>query len=186
MRVRAAHLPETFVLDRQGVVAVSRGQVSQKFLDTALAEAQRREPSKHLALALPPALAAPPHQRHRPGRRRARPRTSLHAVESEVMVSPAASRWRSPNRLRPTPSAARSRGSPPKARPSRRSSTAWSPPTATASSPPPRTRASASPPTSCRSRSCWRCSPGWRSPSPLAPQPRRHREHARQPPTAPP
>ena len=36
------NLPETFVLDRQGrVVAVSRGQVSQKFLDTALAEAQR-------------------------------------------------------------------------------------------------------------------------------------------------
>jgi cytochrome c biogenesis protein CcmG/thiol:disulfide interchange protein DsbE len=36
------NLPETFVLDRQGrVVAISRGQVSQKFLDTALAEAQR-------------------------------------------------------------------------------------------------------------------------------------------------
>jgi cytochrome c biogenesis protein CcmG/thiol:disulfide interchange protein DsbE len=35
-------LPETFVLDRQGrVVAVSRGQVSQSFLDNALAEAQR-------------------------------------------------------------------------------------------------------------------------------------------------
>ena len=35
-------LPETFVLDRQGrVVAVSRGQLSQKFLDRALAEAQR-------------------------------------------------------------------------------------------------------------------------------------------------
>lgn len=35
-------LPETFVLDRQGrVVAISRGQVAQKFLDTALAEAQR-------------------------------------------------------------------------------------------------------------------------------------------------
>lgn len=36
------NLPETFVLDRQGrVVAVSRGQVSQKFLDNALAQAQR-------------------------------------------------------------------------------------------------------------------------------------------------
>jgi cytochrome c biogenesis protein CcmG/thiol:disulfide interchange protein DsbE len=35
-------LPETFVLDRQGrVVAISRGQVSQKFIDNALAEAQR-------------------------------------------------------------------------------------------------------------------------------------------------
>jgi cytochrome c biogenesis protein CcmG/thiol:disulfide interchange protein DsbE len=35
-------LPETFVLDRQGrVVALSRGQVTQKFLDNALAEAQR-------------------------------------------------------------------------------------------------------------------------------------------------
>ena len=35
-------LPESFVLDRQGrVVAVSRGQLSQKFLDRALAEAQR-------------------------------------------------------------------------------------------------------------------------------------------------
>jgi cytochrome c biogenesis protein CcmG/thiol:disulfide interchange protein DsbE len=36
------NLPETFVLDRQGrVVAVSRGQISQKFLDQALAKAQR-------------------------------------------------------------------------------------------------------------------------------------------------
>jgi cytochrome c biogenesis protein CcmG/thiol:disulfide interchange protein DsbE len=35
-------LPETFVLDRQGrVVAISRGQVSQSFIDNALAEAQR-------------------------------------------------------------------------------------------------------------------------------------------------
>jgi cytochrome c biogenesis protein CcmG/thiol:disulfide interchange protein DsbE len=35
-------LPETFVLDRQGrVVAVSRGQVTQRFLDNALAEAQQ-------------------------------------------------------------------------------------------------------------------------------------------------
>jgi cytochrome c biogenesis protein CcmG/thiol:disulfide interchange protein DsbE len=35
-------LPETFVLDRQGrVVAISRGVVSQSFLDHALAEAQR-------------------------------------------------------------------------------------------------------------------------------------------------
>ena len=35
-------LPETFVLDRQGrVVAISRGQVTQSFIDTALAEAQR-------------------------------------------------------------------------------------------------------------------------------------------------
>jgi cytochrome c biogenesis protein CcmG/thiol:disulfide interchange protein DsbE len=35
-------LPETFVLDRQGrVVALSRGQVTQKFLDNALAAAQR-------------------------------------------------------------------------------------------------------------------------------------------------
>jgi cytochrome c biogenesis protein CcmG/thiol:disulfide interchange protein DsbE len=35
-------LPETFVLDRQGrVVAISRGQISQKFLDQALAKAQR-------------------------------------------------------------------------------------------------------------------------------------------------
>ncbi|HWH96298.1 MAG TPA: TlpA disulfide reductase family protein, partial [Baekduia sp.] len=35
-------LPETFVLDRQGrVVAVSRGQVTQSFIDNALAEAQR-------------------------------------------------------------------------------------------------------------------------------------------------
>jgi cytochrome c biogenesis protein CcmG/thiol:disulfide interchange protein DsbE len=36
------NLPETFVLDRQGrVVSVSRGQVSQSFIDAALAEAQR-------------------------------------------------------------------------------------------------------------------------------------------------
>jgi cytochrome c biogenesis protein CcmG/thiol:disulfide interchange protein DsbE len=35
-------LPETFVLDRQGrVVAISRGQISQAFLDQALAKAQR-------------------------------------------------------------------------------------------------------------------------------------------------
>lgn len=35
-------LPETFVLDRSGrVVAISRGQVSQSFIDNALAEAQR-------------------------------------------------------------------------------------------------------------------------------------------------
>jgi cytochrome c biogenesis protein CcmG/thiol:disulfide interchange protein DsbE len=35
-------LPETFVLDRQGrVVAISRGQISQDFLDRALAKAQR-------------------------------------------------------------------------------------------------------------------------------------------------
>jgi cytochrome c biogenesis protein CcmG/thiol:disulfide interchange protein DsbE len=35
-------LPETFVLDRQGrVVAISRGQITQKFLDQALAKAQR-------------------------------------------------------------------------------------------------------------------------------------------------
>jgi cytochrome c biogenesis protein CcmG, thiol:disulfide interchange protein DsbE len=35
-------LPETFVLDRQGrIVAIARGQVSQKFIDNALAEAQR-------------------------------------------------------------------------------------------------------------------------------------------------
>jgi cytochrome c biogenesis protein CcmG/thiol:disulfide interchange protein DsbE len=35
-------LPETFVLDRQGrVIAISRGQVTQKFLDNALAEAQQ-------------------------------------------------------------------------------------------------------------------------------------------------
>jgi cytochrome c biogenesis protein CcmG/thiol:disulfide interchange protein DsbE len=35
-------LPETFVLDRQGrVVAISRGQISQSFLDQALAKAQR-------------------------------------------------------------------------------------------------------------------------------------------------
>jgi cytochrome c biogenesis protein CcmG/thiol:disulfide interchange protein DsbE len=35
-------LPETFVLDRQGrVVAISRGQISQTFLDQALAKAQR-------------------------------------------------------------------------------------------------------------------------------------------------
>jgi cytochrome c biogenesis protein CcmG/thiol:disulfide interchange protein DsbE len=34
-------LPETFVLDREGrVVAVSRGQVTQSFLDNALAEAR--------------------------------------------------------------------------------------------------------------------------------------------------
>jgi cytochrome c biogenesis protein CcmG/thiol:disulfide interchange protein DsbE len=34
-------LPETFVLDRRGrVVAISRGQLSQRFLDNALAEAQ--------------------------------------------------------------------------------------------------------------------------------------------------
>jgi cytochrome c biogenesis protein CcmG/thiol:disulfide interchange protein DsbE len=35
-------LPETFVLDRQGrVIAISRGQVTQKFLDNALAEARQ-------------------------------------------------------------------------------------------------------------------------------------------------
>ena len=35
-------LPETFVLDRQGrVVAISRGQISQKFIDNAVAEASR-------------------------------------------------------------------------------------------------------------------------------------------------
>jgi cytochrome c biogenesis protein CcmG/thiol:disulfide interchange protein DsbE len=35
-------LPETFVLDREGrVVAVSRGQVSQRFLDNALLKAQQ-------------------------------------------------------------------------------------------------------------------------------------------------
>jgi cytochrome c biogenesis protein CcmG/thiol:disulfide interchange protein DsbE len=35
-------LPETFVLDRQGrVVAISRGQVTQKWLDNAVAEAQQ-------------------------------------------------------------------------------------------------------------------------------------------------
>jgi cytochrome c biogenesis protein CcmG/thiol:disulfide interchange protein DsbE len=35
-------LPETFVLDRQGrVVAISRGQIRQDFLDKALAKAQR-------------------------------------------------------------------------------------------------------------------------------------------------
>lgn len=35
-------LPETFVLDRQGrIVAISRGQVSQKFLDAAVAKAKR-------------------------------------------------------------------------------------------------------------------------------------------------
>jgi cytochrome c biogenesis protein CcmG/thiol:disulfide interchange protein DsbE len=34
-------LPETFVLDRQGrVVAISRGQISQKFLDQAIAKAK--------------------------------------------------------------------------------------------------------------------------------------------------
>jgi len=34
-------LPETFVIDRQGrVVAISRGQISEKFLNTALAKAQ--------------------------------------------------------------------------------------------------------------------------------------------------
>ena len=34
-------LPETFVLDRQGrIVAVSRGQISQTFLDAAVAKAQ--------------------------------------------------------------------------------------------------------------------------------------------------
>jgi cytochrome c biogenesis protein CcmG/thiol:disulfide interchange protein DsbE len=35
-------LPETFVLDRQGrVVAISRGQIDQRFLDAALVKAQR-------------------------------------------------------------------------------------------------------------------------------------------------
>jgi cytochrome c biogenesis protein CcmG/thiol:disulfide interchange protein DsbE len=35
-------LPETFVLDRQGrVVAISRGQIDQAFLDRAIAKAQR-------------------------------------------------------------------------------------------------------------------------------------------------
>lgn len=34
-------LPETFVLDRQGrIVAISRGQVTQRFIDNALAEAR--------------------------------------------------------------------------------------------------------------------------------------------------
>jgi cytochrome c biogenesis protein CcmG/thiol:disulfide interchange protein DsbE len=41
-RFGTKNLPETFVLDRQGrVVAVSRGQISQEFLDQALAKAQR-------------------------------------------------------------------------------------------------------------------------------------------------
>lgn len=36
------NLPETFVLDREGrIVAVSRGQVSQEFLDRAIAKAER-------------------------------------------------------------------------------------------------------------------------------------------------
>jgi cytochrome c biogenesis protein CcmG/thiol:disulfide interchange protein DsbE len=36
------NLPETFVIDRRGrIVAISRGQVSQKFLDVALAKAQK-------------------------------------------------------------------------------------------------------------------------------------------------
>jgi cytochrome c biogenesis protein CcmG/thiol:disulfide interchange protein DsbE len=35
-------LPETFVIDRRGrIVAISRGQLSQKFLDNAIAKAQR-------------------------------------------------------------------------------------------------------------------------------------------------
>ncbi|MBI5105191.1 MAG: TlpA family protein disulfide reductase [Solirubrobacterales bacterium] len=37
-------LPETFVLDRSGrIVAISRGQLDQRFLDRALAKAQRDE-----------------------------------------------------------------------------------------------------------------------------------------------
>ncbi len=36
------HLPETFVLDRRGrIVAISRGVVSQRFLDAAVARAKR-------------------------------------------------------------------------------------------------------------------------------------------------
>lgn len=36
------NLPETFVLDRRGrIVAISRGQVSQRFLDAAIAKARR-------------------------------------------------------------------------------------------------------------------------------------------------
>ena len=84
-------LPESFVIDRQGsIVAISRGEIDQAFLDHAIALAREHDeaPRSRSARALLRAPLAPALAHAAPGARLARqpaPRTSLPIIERQVM-----------------------------------------------------------------------------------------------------
>ena len=157
-------LPESFVIDRQGhIVAISRGEIDQAFLDRAIALAQAARESAADALALlrrrwsSPARR-PARPRHAVGRRA--PAASLPVIERQVMCVTC----KIPLNVAQSPQADRERAFIQRLidegeTEAQIKNARWSASTARRCSACRARTASTWPPTSCRSRRCSRCSP---------------------------